>query len=128
MEHKIFTLNTKTTFANIDEEISKYEDFLKNHEFGKTLKSFVDSFKDELERYDIGLGITCNELEEFVGMWQYGFDAKPDTIGFLLADIRRWLANNDFCFICDNWTASVRLSNRPDAARKYNKLLEIATA
>ena len=128
METKKFTLNTKATFANIDDEINQYEEFLKKNPFGKTLKEFVDSFKDELERYDIGLGITCNELEEFVGMCQYGFDANQDTIGLLLTDIRRWLANNDFCFICNNWKASVECSNRPDVARLYNKMLEIATA
>lgn len=128
METKIFTLNTKTTFANIDDEMNQYEEFLKKNPFGKTLKKFVDCFKDELERYDIGLGITCNELEEFVGMWQYGFDAAPTTIGLLLGDIRRWLSNNDYCFICDNWTASVKLSNRPEVAKLYNKMLAIATA
>ncbi len=128
METKNFTLNTKANFADLDDEMNQYEEFLKKNPFGKTMKKFVDCFKDELERYDIGLGVTCNELEEFIGMYYYGFDAMPATIGMLLNDIRRWLANNDFCFIGDDWTASVKLSNRPDAAKLYNKMLAIATA
>jgi len=127
METKKFTLNTKTTFASIDEECDMYERFVAENPFAIELKKITDALKDELSRYDIGLGCTCNEVEDIIIGAEYGFNSAEGQIAYLLAELTAFLSNYDF-IVWKNGKADTEFSNHRDVAEALNKAYDIATA
>ena len=123
-----FTLNTTTSFKDFDEEMIKMYDFQKKHPFSKTLTKICQLLKDDLPRYEIALGCTCNEIEEVCGTYEYGFNCTPTQIANLVEDILSYCAMYDFIFRKEDGTADVKKSNHADVAKQLNKLVAIATA
>lgn len=129
MEMKKITLNTRQPkFNNIDEELLAYAEFERTHSFGITMKKLLESVKDLLPRYDMGLGCTVNELEELAAAYEYGFNCNEIQFEHLLREIGGYLADYDIIVRFKNGRADAHNSNHADVATHYNSLLDIATA
>ena len=128
METKKFTLNTKTTFASIDAECDAYERFIVENPFAVELKKISDALKDELPRYDLGLGCTSNEVEDVIIGGEYGFNSNEEQIAYLCSELFYLLTNYDFICIGADGLADEQNSNHRDVAAAMNRAIAIATA
>ena len=123
-----FTLNTQQKFADFDAEINAQYEFDQKHPFGKTLHEITKLLDNDLPKYDIGLGVELNELQELCGSYEYGFNCSAIQIQHLVEEVKYYLTQYDFIYCDESDLAIVERSNHEDVAKLFNELVTIATA